>query len=102
MNQQIFKKYSFNHTSLFLAKELYNTNQNVNDKIVKHINDALIELKKDINRKKNPNKENPNKIVDTFEKILNFNKQQKGNRLPLDLARMARVAKVSDHFNLQY
>ena len=45
MNQQIFKKYSFNHTSLFLAKKLYNTNQNVNDKIVKHINDALIELK---------------------------------------------------------
>ena len=61
-----------------------------------------LNLKKILIEKKNPNKENPNKIVNTFEKILNFNKQQKGNRLPLDLARMARVAKVSDHFNLQY
>ena len=31
-------------TLLFLAKELYNSNQNINDEIVKHINDALIEL----------------------------------------------------------
>ena len=29
---------------LFLAKELYNSNQNINDEIVKHINDSLIEL----------------------------------------------------------
>ena len=50
--KELFKEYSFNHTLLFLAKEFYNTNQNVNDEIVKHINDALIKLKKDINRKK--------------------------------------------------
>ena len=31
-------------TLLFLAKEKYNSNQNINDEIVKHINDALIEL----------------------------------------------------------
>ena len=31
-------------TPLFLAKELYNSNQNINDEIVKHVNDALIEL----------------------------------------------------------
>ena len=30
----------------FLAKESYISNQNINDEIVKHINDALIELKK--------------------------------------------------------
>ena len=42
----------FYHTPLFIAKELYNSNQNVNDEIVKHLNDPLIELKKDINRKK--------------------------------------------------
>ena len=33
-------------------KELYNSNQNINDEIVKHINDTLIELKTDITRKK--------------------------------------------------
>ena len=42
----------FYRTPSFSAKELYKSNQNVNDKIVKHITDALIELKKDINRKK--------------------------------------------------
>ena len=50
INEQIFKDYLFNHTPLFLEKELYNNSKN--DEIVKHINDALIELKKDINREK--------------------------------------------------
>ena len=58
------KKNFFCHTPLFLAKELYNSNQIRNDEIVKRINDALIELKKDINIKKIPDNENPNKIVD--------------------------------------
>ena len=52
INEQIFKGWFFNYTQLFLAKELCNSNQIVNDKIVKDINDSLIELKKDINTKK--------------------------------------------------
>ena len=52
INEQILKEYFFYHTPLFLTKELYNSNQTVEDGIVKHINDALIELKKYINRKK--------------------------------------------------
>ena len=36
----------------FLAKELYNSDQNINDEIVKQINDALIELKKILIEKK--------------------------------------------------
>ena len=51
-NEQIFKEFFFYHTPLFLVKELYNSNQNINDEIVKHINDTLIELKTDITRKK--------------------------------------------------
>ena len=35
----------FYHTLLFLAKQLYNSVQNINDEFVKHINDVLIELK---------------------------------------------------------
>ena len=37
----------------------------------------MIEFKKDINIKKIPENENPNKIVDIVEKFLDFNKQQK-------------------------
>ena len=43
----------FYHNLLLLGKELYNSNQNANDEIVKHINDALIELKKRYQKKKN-------------------------------------------------
>ena len=55
-----YLKNIFCYTLLFLAKELYNSNQIINDEIVKHINDALIEFKKDIN---------------SVENILNFNNQ---------------------------
>ena len=71
---------------------MYNSNQNVNYEIVKDINDSLIELKKNINTRKIPKNKNPNKTVDLVEKILNFNKQQKGKGLPSDLACLARVA----------
>ena len=61
----------------------------------------MIKLKKDINVKKIPKNQNPNKIVDIVEKILNFNKQQKRKGIPLDLPHIARVAKVSDHFSVK-
>ena len=66
INEQLFKEYFFiilhhfqqnnffYHTPLFLSKELYNSNQIINDEIVKHINDILIKFKKNINRKKIP------------------------------------------------
>ena len=50
----MFKGHSFNHTLLFLAKELHNRNQN--NEIFKDISDSLIELKKDINTKQFPKK----------------------------------------------
>ena len=42
--------------------------------LVNNINDGLIGLRNAINRKEIPENENPNKIVDIVEKILNFNK----------------------------
>ena len=89
INEEIFKGYFFNHTQLFLAKELYNSNENVNDEIVKDVNDSLIELKKDINTKKIRKNENANEIIDTVEKVLNFNEQLKGKGVPSDLASLA-------------
>ena len=76
-NEQIFKEYFFYRTPLFLVKELYNSNQNINDEIVKHINDTLIELKTRYYQKEIIENENPNRIVDIVEKILNFNKNRK-------------------------
>ena len=43
INEEIFKRYFLNNTPLFLAKELYNSNQNINEKTVKDVNDSLIQ-----------------------------------------------------------
>ena len=51
--------------------------------LVNSVNDGLIDLRNAINRKEIPENENPNKIVDIVEKILNFNKQQKGKGLKI-------------------
>ena len=82
----------------FSAKELYNSKQTLNDEALKYINDSLVELKKDINRKIVPENENPEKIVNVVEKILNFNNKQKTkgrSRMltshPPDLPRVAKV-----------
>ena len=48
----------------------------------------MIDFKKYIKTKKIPKIENLNKILNTVEKILNFNKQQIGKGLPSDLARI--------------
>ena len=104
------KNIFFYRTPLFLVKELYNSNQNINDEIVKHINDTLIELKTRYYQKKNIENENPNRIVDIVEKILNFNKQQKGKGLarmlalhPSDLVCIGKVSdcKVFDHKHIK-
>ena len=46
--------------------------------IVKYVNELLIDLRNSINSKEIPENENLKKVVDNFEKILDFNKQQKG------------------------
>ena len=53
-------------------------------KIVKNINDSLINLRSSINRKKIPENESLKNIVNIAEKTLDFNKKQKGNGLPSD------------------
>ena len=60
-------------------------------------------IKKYIFRKEIPENENPNNKVDIVEKILNFNKQQKGKGLPSDLACIANVpdSKVSNRKHIK-
>ena len=81
--------------STILSRRIYNKIQNVNDEIVRHKSIGFIK-KKHINGKNIPKKKKPSKIVNVFEKILNFNKQQKDKRLPLDLSRITPVGKVSE------
>ena len=47
----------------------------------------MIDLRNYINRKEILENENPEKVVDIVEKILNLNKQQSGKGLRLDLAK---------------
>ena len=60
----------------------------------------MIELKKDIDRKKIPENENLNKIVHIVKRILGFHKEQNGKGLPRILplrpSDLAHKTKVSD------
>ena len=59
----------------YLAKDLYEANQAKNKEIMRVVNDALIDLKSHVYKEII---ENPDK-----EKIVDFNKQQKGGRLKI-------------------
>ena len=60
-------------------------------KIVKNINDSLINLRSSINRKKIPENESLKNIVNIAEKTLDFNKKQNSNGLPSDLAKHIKI-----------
>ena len=65
------------------SEDLYDINNKVkNGETIKHINNALTELKNSINRNEISKNESPEKIVDIVEKNLGFNKQQKGKGRP--------------------
>ena len=51
----------------------------------------MIDLWNTIIKKEIPENENPNKIVDIVEKIIDFDKQQKGKERPLDLAARIKI-----------
>ena len=75
INDQIFQNYFKYQNPSFLAKDLIRAK---NEKLVNIVNDELIDIRNAIIRKDIPENENPNKIIDIVEKILDFNKQQKG------------------------
>ena len=57
--------------------------QNKNEKTVNNVNNGLIDLRNDFKRKEITENENPKKVVDIVEKIIDFNKQQKGKRIKI-------------------
>ena len=49
---------------------LYDSDKIKNNEIIKHINNALTEVRNSINSKEIPKNENPKKVVNIAEKIL--------------------------------
>ena len=75
-----------------MVEGLIKANQTTNSKIVNQTIDSINELKNAVNKKEIPENENPNKIIDIVEKILEFklkdffnniNNQQKGAELKI-------------------
>ena len=50
-----------------MTKDLYESNQIKNDRIVKHLNESLIYLRNSVNSEGAPKNKNPNKIIDIVE-----------------------------------
>ena len=62
---------------------MYNRDEIKNYEIIKGINNRLIELRNFINSKEFLENENPKKVVNIVEKIIDFNKKQKGKGLKI-------------------
>ena len=58
INEQIFNEFFNYQYPSFLVKNLYGDNQNKNDKIIKNINESLINLRNSINNKEISQDEN--------------------------------------------
>ena len=61
-----------------------------NYEIVSHVNNVLIDLINEINRKKITENKHPDKVNNIAEEVLHISKQQKGKGRPSDLAGIAK------------
>ena len=77
------------HNLLLLINNLISAKQNKNEKLVYNynINKRLTDLRNNINRKEISENEIRKKVADIVEKILEFNKLQKGYGIPSDFDR---------------
>ena len=82
-NNQVFKEHFHDQPPSFSVKGLYEDKVIKNDIIAKHLNESLTHLRNSIIKKEIPENENPNEIIDIVDKIMDFNKQQKGKRLKI-------------------
>ena len=83
MNEIIAINYFKYQNPSFLVKDSISAEQNKNEKTVNNVNNGLIDLRNDFKRKEITENENPKKVVDIVEKIIDFNKQQKGKRIKI-------------------
>ena len=74
MNTEILIEHLKHKNPSNLLKDLYNSIGTKNQKIVNHVNNALINLKNAVNRKEIPENENPDKAIGIVEEILKVSK----------------------------
>ena len=89
-NNEIFLD-CFKYQNPSFLKGLISAKQNKNGKLVNNINNGLIDLRNDFNRNEIPEKENLEKVVNIVEKILEFNKKQRGKGLSSNLAKRIKI-----------
>ena len=83
INDEIFWDYFKYKNPSFLAKDLIRATQAKHEQIVNNVNDGLIDLRNDINRKEISENEHPTKVVKIVEKIVDFNKRQNCKRIEI-------------------
>ena len=83
INDEIFWDYFKYKNPSFLAKDLIRAIQAKHEQIVNNVNDGLIDLRNDINRKEISENEHPTKVVKIVEKIVDFNKRQNCKRIEI-------------------
>ena len=83
INEEIFRNYFKYQNPSSLVKDLFKVEKNKRDKIRYLIINEFIKLMEDINLKEIPENKNPKKVVNIVEKVLNFNKQQKGKGIKI-------------------
>ena len=77
-NSEIFNDYFGYKNPSFSAEDLIKAFQTKNNEFLYQTIDSINELRNSVIKKEIPKNENPNKIIDIVEKILEFNNQQKG------------------------
>ena len=80
INDEIFGKYFKHRCPSFLAKDLFKSK---NKKLVNSIDKSLIDLRNAYIIGAVPENENPKKITNIVEKIIDLNKQQKGKAIKI-------------------
>ena len=83
ISSEIFNEYFGYQNLSLLAKDLIKNDHSKNKQIVKQTVDSINELRNSILKKEIPKNENPNKMMNIVEKILEFINQQKGTRLKI-------------------
>ena len=81
INDQTFWNYFKYHNLLLSVKDLIRAKQDKNEKLVNNINDRFIGWRNVVIRKEIPENENPKNVFNIVEKILDFNKQQRGKAI---------------------
>ena len=73
INDEIFWNYSKYQNPSVLEKYLFKVTQAKNKNLVNNVDNELIDLRNTTNRNEIPANENPKKVLNIVEKIINFN-----------------------------